>query len=99
MELSGFQAKNIMQQSKGKLGEATILHCHLTFQRKQVKFCGCKYSMAVLNVSDFNYFQWVMMTWSYKANNLNLVEFCSVPLDFQKQPFHKSPIYFCFNLQ
>lgn len=34
-----------------------------------------------------------MMIWSYKANNVYLVEPCSVPPDFQKQPFHKSPIH------
>lgn len=40
LELSGIQANNIMQQIKGRLGEATILHCNLTFQYKQAKFCS-----------------------------------------------------------
>lgn len=83
-------------------GEAITPLCHLdslsasATQARQVK---------VPNDSESKFFiskennSGIMMTQSWKANNVNLAESCSVPLDFQKQPLHKSPIYFCFNLQ
>lgn len=68
-------------------------------QHEQARFCSWKYWVTMIACLVFFFFSvkniiGIMMIWTFKANNFNLIESCSLPLDFQKQSFQKSHIYF-----